>query len=262
MAALRAYETLDGDNPRAWVMTIARNKAIDHHRATGRRPIPKGDDLPEVQAPPPAGIRPGPLARGGFASRPPARGDRSPLCRRPSLSRDRPRHGHLGGGRAPERARGVEKAARASNKGGRPMKGAQDFEKELRQSRERSRGRLGGSCPSLRGGGRCERRRRGRIRKPRHAVRRDEDRVDRERHRLGRAAEPFPGRVRREACKRHLAAGGGGSRAASTRPGASSTSTSRALGVASTSTSIGPSCRAASTARFSTRRRSSATARS
>jgi RNA polymerase sigma factor (sigma-70 family) len=51
MAALRSYETLDGANPRAWVMTIARNKAIDHHRATGRRPLPKGDDLPDVAAP-------------------------------------------------------------------------------------------------------------------------------------------------------------------------------------------------------------------
>jgi len=51
MAALRAYETLDGDNPRAWVMTIARNKAIDHHRAAGRRPVPKGDDLPDMAAP-------------------------------------------------------------------------------------------------------------------------------------------------------------------------------------------------------------------
>ena len=50
MAALRSYETLDGANPRAWVMTIARNKAIDHHRATGRRPLPKGD-LPDVAAP-------------------------------------------------------------------------------------------------------------------------------------------------------------------------------------------------------------------
>ena len=51
MAALRSYETLDGANPRAWVMTIARNKAIDHHRAAGRRPLPKGDDLPDVAAP-------------------------------------------------------------------------------------------------------------------------------------------------------------------------------------------------------------------
>ena len=51
MAALKSYETLDGANPRAWVMTIARNKAIDHHRSTGRRPLPKGDDLPDVPAP-------------------------------------------------------------------------------------------------------------------------------------------------------------------------------------------------------------------
>ena len=50
MAALRNYETLDGANPRAWVMTIARNKAIDHHRARARRAIPK-EDLPEVRAP-------------------------------------------------------------------------------------------------------------------------------------------------------------------------------------------------------------------
>ena len=51
MAALRSYETLDGQSPRAWVMTIARNKAIDHHRAAARRPLPKGDDLPDVPAP-------------------------------------------------------------------------------------------------------------------------------------------------------------------------------------------------------------------
>ena len=51
MAALRNYETLDGHSPRAWVMTIARNKAIDHHRASGRRAVPKGDELPDVPAP-------------------------------------------------------------------------------------------------------------------------------------------------------------------------------------------------------------------
>jgi RNA polymerase sigma factor (sigma-70 family) len=50
MAALRNYESMNGANPRAWVMTIARNKAIDHHRARARRAIPKGDDLPEVAA--------------------------------------------------------------------------------------------------------------------------------------------------------------------------------------------------------------------
>jgi RNA polymerase sigma factor (sigma-70 family) len=53
MAALRNYESLDGSNPRAWVMTIARNKAIDLHRARKRRPVPRGDDLPEVPAPAP-----------------------------------------------------------------------------------------------------------------------------------------------------------------------------------------------------------------
>jgi RNA polymerase sigma factor (sigma-70 family) len=50
MAALRNYESLDGANPRAWVMTIARNKAIDHHRARTRRAVPKAE-LPDVAAP-------------------------------------------------------------------------------------------------------------------------------------------------------------------------------------------------------------------
>lgn len=50
MAALRNYESLDGANPRAWVMTIARNKAIDHHRARARRAVPKAD-LPDIPAP-------------------------------------------------------------------------------------------------------------------------------------------------------------------------------------------------------------------
>ena len=40
IAALRAYPDADGKNMRAWVMTIARNKAIDHHRARARRPLP------------------------------------------------------------------------------------------------------------------------------------------------------------------------------------------------------------------------------
>ena len=41
LAALRAYPKLEhGDNLRGWLMTIAHRKAVDHHRANGRRPLP------------------------------------------------------------------------------------------------------------------------------------------------------------------------------------------------------------------------------
>jgi RNA polymerase sigma factor (sigma-70 family) len=41
LAALRAYPKLgDDSNLRGWLLTIAHRKAIDHHRASGRRPIP------------------------------------------------------------------------------------------------------------------------------------------------------------------------------------------------------------------------------
>jgi RNA polymerase sigma factor (sigma-70 family) len=52
LAAMRAYPRLrPGSDLRAWVLTIAHRKAIDHHRARRRRAIPL-DPLPE----PPAGV--------------------------------------------------------------------------------------------------------------------------------------------------------------------------------------------------------------
>ena len=48
LAALRAYPRLqDARNLRGWLLTIAHRKAIDHHRAAGRRPIPVAE-LPEA----------------------------------------------------------------------------------------------------------------------------------------------------------------------------------------------------------------------
>ena len=47
LSALRAYPRLDdGSKLDRWVLTIASRKAIDHHRARGRRPIPT-DQVPE-----------------------------------------------------------------------------------------------------------------------------------------------------------------------------------------------------------------------
>lgn len=48
LAALRAYPKLgDARNLRGWLLTIAHRKAIDHHRAHGRRPIPVAE-VPEA----------------------------------------------------------------------------------------------------------------------------------------------------------------------------------------------------------------------
>jgi RNA polymerase sigma factor (sigma-70 family) len=45
LAALRGYPRLRSSrNLRGWLLTIAHRKAIDHHRADGRRPVP----VPEV----------------------------------------------------------------------------------------------------------------------------------------------------------------------------------------------------------------------
>ena len=46
LAALRAYPRLRPDsNVRAWLLTIARNKALDSHRARKREPVPVGEAI-------------------------------------------------------------------------------------------------------------------------------------------------------------------------------------------------------------------------
>ena len=40
LAAMRAYPKTRIENPRAWVLTIAHRKALDHHRARARRAVP------------------------------------------------------------------------------------------------------------------------------------------------------------------------------------------------------------------------------
>lgn len=51
LAALRAYPRLrDSSNLRAWILTVAHRKAIDHVRARRRRPTPVAD-LPETAVP-------------------------------------------------------------------------------------------------------------------------------------------------------------------------------------------------------------------
>jgi len=55
ISALRAYPRLrEGSNVRAWLFTIARNKALDEHRARARRPVPVAAGLEEAVAPRPA----------------------------------------------------------------------------------------------------------------------------------------------------------------------------------------------------------------
>jgi RNA polymerase sigma factor (sigma-70 family) len=46
ISALRAYPRLrPGSNIRGWLLTIARNKALDSHRARNRQPVPVGAEL-------------------------------------------------------------------------------------------------------------------------------------------------------------------------------------------------------------------------
>ena len=53
LAALRAYPRLkQADNLRGWLLTIAHRKAVDHHRAAGRRPLPSAEP-PVIAVEPP-----------------------------------------------------------------------------------------------------------------------------------------------------------------------------------------------------------------
>lgn len=55
LAALRAYPGLsDARNLRGWLLTIAHRKAIDHHRANGRKPVPVAavEEVPDRDGPP------------------------------------------------------------------------------------------------------------------------------------------------------------------------------------------------------------------
>jgi RNA polymerase sigma factor (sigma-70 family) len=51
MSAMRAYPRTRVENPRAWVLTIAHRKALDHHRARARHAVPVGA-LPDAPGPP------------------------------------------------------------------------------------------------------------------------------------------------------------------------------------------------------------------
>jgi RNA polymerase sigma factor (sigma-70 family) len=58
ISALRAYPRLRPDsNLRGWVLTIAHNKALDTHRARGRRPLPVAEvyERPDPGADPAGG---------------------------------------------------------------------------------------------------------------------------------------------------------------------------------------------------------------
>jgi RNA polymerase sigma factor (sigma-70 family) len=53
LSALRSYDQLPPDaNVTAWLLTIARRRAVDEHRRRARRPEPRGE-LPDGAAPDP-----------------------------------------------------------------------------------------------------------------------------------------------------------------------------------------------------------------
>lgn len=66
VAALRAYPRLEhARNLRSWLLTIAHRKAIDHHRARGRRAVPGGSAEEVAGSEPGFNHRPDTRAGGG-----------------------------------------------------------------------------------------------------------------------------------------------------------------------------------------------------
>ena len=66
IAALRAYPRLEHRrNLRSWLLTIAHNKAIDHHRARGRRAVPAGSPEEVAGGKPSSNHRPDTMVAGG-----------------------------------------------------------------------------------------------------------------------------------------------------------------------------------------------------
>ena len=66
VAALRAYPKLrHARNLRSWLLTIAHRKAIDHHRAGGRRAVPAGSADEVAGATPSSNARPDEAVAGG-----------------------------------------------------------------------------------------------------------------------------------------------------------------------------------------------------
>ncbi len=85
LAAMKAYPKLrDAANLRSWALTIAHRKAIDHHRAHARGPVPVGgppEPREHVAAPEPAGDETWDRVRRTSAA--PASGAAAALRRRP-----------------------------------------------------------------------------------------------------------------------------------------------------------------------------------
>ena len=113
IAALRAYPRLKhGDNLRGWLLKIAQNKALDAHRARGRRAVPV-EQVPDRGAGDP-GIaaaqaeNPGLWARVRGAAGEAAPGRRAPHGARHGLPGAGRGPRLLGGRGTPQRARGPQ----------------------------------------------------------------------------------------------------------------------------------------------------------